>query len=203
MLDSRVNLLIIFGIIGTIFFSFQSLKTQALNPVKPFISSQLVVKNNSQIVYPNLKKSLPVSIYIPSVNIKADIISVGQATDGSIDPPPILSWLAGWYQNSPTPGELGPAIIVGHVDSYQNISVFWRLRYIQPGDLIYVNRTDGKTAIFQVSALQQFNQKSFPTQKVYGNIPNAGLRLITCGGTFSRNTASYDENTVVFATLKI
>jgi sortase (surface protein transpeptidase) len=118
-----------------------------------------------------------------------------------METPNVLDYVTGWYKYSPTPGELGPAIIVGHVDSYKGISVFWRLRELVPGDTIDITRADGSVAKFQVNSLQQFDQTNFPTQAIYGDINYAGLRLITCGGTFNRKTGHYDHNMVVFASL--
>jgi sortase (surface protein transpeptidase) len=109
---------------------------------------------------------------------------------------------AGWYQYGPTPGELGPAVVVGHVDSTQGIAIFWRLRELLPGDEIYIDRQDGTTATLKVDDIQQYSQDQFPTDKVYGNIDHAGLRLITCGGTFSTVTHHYSDNTVVYASLE-
>jgi len=121
--------------------------------------------------------------------------------DGSLATPPVLDYITGWYDKSPTPGEIGPSIIDGHVDNYETISVFWRLRELKANDEVDVTRTDGSVAKFKVTALQSFDQANFPTKEVYGNINYAGLRLITCGGTFSTVTGHYDHNTVVFASL--
>ena len=180
------------------FFTIQALKARALEPAKQF---NISTHSQGTNVYQSFPASIPTSISIPSQNISANIIPVGQTEDGSIQMPPLFDWTTGWYQDSPMPGQIGPSIIVGHVDNYKNISVFWRLRYVQPGDMINITRQDGRTIYFKVAALEQFDQASFPTSKVYGNIPNAGLRLITCGGSFNNSTASYTQDTVVFANL--
>ncbi len=148
-----------------------------------------------------MAKSTPTHITISSQNIDADLVSVGLNADGSLETPPVLDWTAGWYRYSPTPGELGPAVIVGHVDSFEDISVFWNLRYVTAGDVIDVAREDGSIAHFKVTQLAQYDQDSFPTETVYGNTKQAELRVITCGGEFDATTGHYTENTVVFATL--
>jgi sortase (surface protein transpeptidase) len=196
--------LLLLGIIGSTFFGKQILVPRRLEPIKTFSATSLVASKKVINLTPTIKPlpaSVPTAISIPAVNIDANIMTVGQASDGSIQMPPILDWITGWYKYSPTPGQIGPAVIVGHVDNYKNISVFWRLRYLQPGDDIYITRADGSTVHFKVTELEQFDQASFPTAEVYGNINYPGLRLITCGGTFSTATESYNQNTVVFATM--
>jgi sortase (surface protein transpeptidase) len=125
---------------------------------------------------------------------------VGNNSDGSMVVP--ADWhTAGWYEHSPTPGEIGPAVIDGHLDNVSGLAVFWRLRELTPGEFIYISRVDGTTVQFRVDSIQNYSQSNFPTKTVYGNIKYAGLRLITCGGTFNRLTHHYDQNTVVYATL--
>jgi sortase (surface protein transpeptidase) len=195
--------LVALGLIGVIIFGQQIISNHSIEPAKTFaLPRQVVAKdtNTNPAVTP-LTASVPINISIPAVNIQASVTPVGQAADGAIQMPPILDWTTGWYKYSPTPGQIGPAIIVGHVDNYKSIWVFWRLRYLQPGNDIYISRADGSVVHFKVTALEQFSQANFPTQEVYGNINYPGLRLITCGGTFSKVTESYDQNTVVYATM--
>lgn len=188
------------GIAGTAFFGHQVLVGKDVVPPKTFI----VHKTASVVKAPAIKPlaaSIPTSISIPSVDIQAPIMPVGKNPNGTIQMPPILDWTAGWYKYGPTPGQDGPAVIVGHVDNYESIWVFWELRHVKPGAHIYITLSDGQTAIFQVTGLQDYMQSSFPTNKVYGKISYPGLRIVTCGGTFSRVTESYNMNTVVYAKL--
>ncbi len=109
---------------------------------------------------------------------------------------------AGWYTHSPTPGSLGPAVIVGHVDSAtKGPSVFFRLGALRPKDLISVRREDGSTAVFAVDAVRRFHKAAFPSDLVYGNTRHAALRLVTCGGEFDATTGHYLDNIVVLASL--
>lgn len=142
--------------------------------------------------------SKPVRLRIPAVGIDANIIELVQAADGTLETPNGPSE-TGWYKGSPTPGEIGPSIIVGHVDWINNVAVFWRLRELKQDDAIEVTRADGTIAAFKVASLKEFRQDSFPSEEVYGNIDHPGLRLITCSGNFNRQTYQYDQNTVVFA----
>lgn len=195
-------LLLTVGLLGTMFFTSQVLQAQALEPTKTYSTPRLAsTPKASKVASLTLPASMPTAISVPSQHINTDIIPVDQASDGSIQMPPLFSWTTGWYDKSPSPGQLGPSVIVGHVDTYRNISVFWRLRYLTPGDSILITRADKSVALFQVDTIEQFDQINFPTQKVYGNIPFAGLRLITCGGSFNDGSGSYTQNTVVFAHL--
>lgn len=149
---------------------------------------------------PSLPRSAPTRLRIPKIAVDTTLVPVGLQEDGTIHVPD-SPWEAGWYQDSPTPGEIGPAIIVGHVDSPHNIAIFWRLRELQPDDAIAIERTDGSTATFKVERLADYPQSDIPKDEVYGNINYAGLRLITCSGTFNEQTQQYSNNIVVYAKL--
>lgn len=191
---------IILGLVGVAYFGLQIKSPGKIEPVTTFaLPTPAPSADYTKPVV--LSRSEPARIRIPKINLDAKIITVGRLADGTMETPSVLDYVTGWYKYSPTPGELGPAIIVGHVDSYKGISVFWRLRELQAGDIVEITRADGSGATFKVNSLQQFDQANFPTQAVYGDINYAGLRLITCGGTFNRQTGHYDHNTVVFATL--
>src|SRR5690606_9563165 len=99
-----------------------------------------------------------------------------------------------------TPGELGPAIIAGHVD-WRGPAVFHELHRLVPEDEVTISRADGSVAVFRVTRVAQYPKNAFPTEEVYGDIDHAGLRLITCGGVLNRETGSHDDNIVVFAEL--
>ena len=109
--------------------------------------------------------------------------------------------MAGWYTGSPRPGTVGSAIIAGHVDSRSGPGIFFWLRTLRPGDRVYVGRADGTMAVFTVTRIKKFAKDQFPTAAVYGPVPDAELRLITCGGIFDRSLGSYLSNVVVFARL--
>ena len=97
------------------------------------------------------------------------------------------------------PGDRGPAVVAGHVDSVAGPAVFYRLRELRPGDEVVVDLSDGRTVTFRVTGSLQVPKDAFPTEEVYGPTPDAELRLITCGGEFDRSVRSYEDNTVVFA----
>jgi hypothetical protein len=151
-----------------------------------------------------LAASPPVGIDIASIGVHAPIGSVGLGPNGAIEvPAPGPSDDGpGRYRLSPTPGALGPAVIVGHLDSlHAGPSVFFRLGELTPGQQVEVRRVDGRTAVFEVTAVASYVKHVFPSGAVFGDVDHAGLRLITCGGPIDPATGHYRDNTVVFATL--
>jgi sortase (surface protein transpeptidase) len=141
----------------------------------------------------------PVSLTIPLIGVKTNLIRLGLQADGALQVPSTTS-VAGWYTGSPRPGAIGSAIIVGHIDSYRGPGVFYRLNTLSRGDKVYVRRADGTMVMFKVTAVRTYLKNQFPTQTVYGPTPDAELRLITCGGTFDSTTGHYLSNIVVYAT---
>ncbi|MDX6318785.1 MAG: hypothetical protein QOD35_2185 [Nocardioidaceae bacterium] len=147
-----------------------------------------------------LPASRPVSIAIPRLRIRSDLVRLGVDSQGAMEVPSDPAE-AGWYDLGPTPGELGPAVIAGHVTWNLVPAVFFRLGDLHPGDRLRVVRRDGVTATFEVRAVRRFPKVRFPTKAVFGTIDYAGLRLITCGGTYDASTHRYLDNIVVFARL--
>lgn len=147
-----------------------------------------------------LPRSEPLRVRIPAIGLDSELVGLGLEDDGRMEVPP-GAYPAGWYTGAPTPGELGPAVLAGHVDYGGAAGVFARLHDLRPGDAIEVGREDGSTAVFRVSRVEQHRKDAFPTAAVYGDIDHAGLRLVTCGGAFDRRAHSYEDNIVVFAQL--
>ncbi|WP_295700198.1 class F sortase [Lapillicoccus sp.] len=155
-------------------------------------------------VGPVLKRSVPVAITASRIQVTAaPLAQYGLDAQGAIAVPPSTATTpAGWYTGSPTPGQVGPSVIVGHVDSAAaGPSVFYHLSELRPGDRIEVTRADHTVAVFAVDSVETYAKAEFPTLQVYGNINHAGLRLITCGGPFYANKGHYQDNVVAFAHL--
>jgi sortase (surface protein transpeptidase) len=144
---------------------------------------------------------LPVRIIIPKIGVASSLDRLGQAPDGTVEVP--TRWgVAGWYELGPRPGELGSAVILGHVDSKRGPAVFFQLRELRRGDEIKVTRADRSSARFVVERTAQYDKQRFPTDDVYYPTLTPALRLVTCGGQFDDSTGHYRSNIIVFATLR-
>ncbi len=140
----------------------------------------------------------PVRVRVPRIDVDSRLARLGLAADGALETPADYGQ-AGWYDGGPAPGDVGPAVLAGHVDSTAGPAVFWRLRELVAGDEVLVDRADGSTARFTVTRVERHSKDAFPTDTVYGPTPDAQLRLVTCGGEFDRSQRSYRDNVVVFA----
>ncbi|MEU6012735.1 class F sortase [Streptomyces sp. NPDC047515] len=148
-----------------------------------------------------LGPSSPVRLRIPSIRVDAPMMRLGLGADGSLDVPPAGNRnVVGWYRDGTPPGSRGSAIIAGHVDNAQGRSVFYDLGALQKGSKVEVVRQDGRTAVFSLDAIEVYKSRNFPDERVYGASPYASLRLITCGGGFSKTTG-YEGNVVAYAHL--
>lgn len=193
----RVGLaLMMLGFISLAYFSPQLISYKQLPPAPKQPQVAIKAEAPTPITAP---QSVPTRLKIPAIGLEATINTVGLNKDGTMEvPDPNLKNTVGWYKYSPTPGELGPSIIVGHVVDYVGPSVFWHLQDLHPGDEFTVDREDSSTLLFKVNSIEQYSQEAFPTDKVYSNINFAGIRLITCGGVYNPKTGHYTLNTVVY-----
>jgi sortase (surface protein transpeptidase) len=147
-----------------------------------------------------LPESDPVTVSIPSIGVRSRLVDLGLDADGAMEVPRDPS-LAGWFSRGAAPGALGPAVIAGHVTWNGAPAVFSRLGALRRGASVAVTREDGRTAVFTVTRVARFSKSHFPSRAVYGTIDHAGLRLITCGGTYDAAAHRYLDNVVVFARL--
>ncbi|MFD8900648.1 class F sortase [Streptomyces ardesiacus] len=150
---------------------------------------------------PALPPSPPDRVRIPAIGVDAPLTGLGLTDTGSLDVPPAEKKnLAGWYEAGTTPGERGTAVVAGHVDNARGPAVFYRLGALKKGSTIEVDRRDGGLAVFTVDAVEVYAADAFPDEKVYSAADRPELRVITCGGAYSRSTG-YQGNVVVFAHL--
>jgi LPXTG-site transpeptidase (sortase) family protein len=149
-------------------------------------------------VAPVFGLAAPSQVVIPSIGVSSSLVPLGLAADGSLEVPTDFA-LAGWYTGGPRPGESGPAVIAGHVDSVDGPAVFFRLRELEPGDVVRVDRVDDTSEQFVVDHVERFEKEAFPTATVFGPTQYPELRLVTCGGDFDFAHRTYLENLVVFA----
>ena len=150
-----------------------------------------------------MARSEPTRVTISKISVDAEVIPIGVANDGTLEVPPLETPdLTGWYRLGPSPGEVGTAVIVGHVDSHwTGPAVFYSLGALRPGDTIAITLRDNAVAQFTVDDVRSYPKKTFPTDLLYGSARTPGLRLVTCGGQFDQNARSYLNNIVVSATL--
>ncbi|WP_245974395.1 class F sortase [Thermomonospora umbrina] len=149
-----------------------------------------------------LPPSRPLTLQIPRLKVHSRLLSLGKNPDGSLEvPSETRVQQAGWYRYGAAPGARGPAVIAGHVDSRTGPAVFHRLRELRPGDHVTVLRRDGRTAVFRITRVELVDKDRFPTRRVYGKVSYAGLRLITCGGTFDPTTGHYRHNVIAYGRL--
>ncbi|MEU8649815.1 class F sortase [Streptomyces sp. NPDC048737] len=143
----------------------------------------------------------PDRVRIPAIRVDAPVMQVGLDTDGWVGaPPPEDPNLAGWFTGAVSPGEKGTAVVVGHVDNTQGPAVFYGLGALKKGNHVEVARRDGKTAVFEIYGVEVFEKNNFPGDRVYASKGAPELRVITCGGGFSKANG-YDGNVVAFARL--
>ena len=146
--------------------------------------------------------SEPTELSVPRIGAKSSLIPLGLNPDETVEVPPVEKpTQAGWYKHARTPGESGPAVLLGHVDGNKQPGIFFRLKELAAGDEVEVSRKDGTTAKFRVRKTEQIAKDSFPTEAVYGETDQPELRLITCGGSFDQAAHSYRDNIIVYATL--
>jgi len=146
-----------------------------------------------------LARSIPISLSIPAIGLSnVPLGELGLNLDGTVQVPTNVQD-AGWYRLGPAPGQLGSAVILGHVDSHEGPAVFFNLRSLVPGSLIEVALADGSAARFTVTSVAIYDKATFPSRLVYGPHGDAELQLVTCGGTFDPSTGSYLSNVVVYS----
>ncbi|MGH9112937.1 MAG: class F sortase [Acidimicrobiales bacterium] len=143
---------------------------------------------------------LPVSLSVPAIGVTTPLEHLDVRDDGTLAPPASYEQ-AGWFAAGPAPGQRGPAVIAGHVDSRRGAAVFYRLGDLRPGDVADVGREDGTTVRFRVTDVREYPKDRFPTEQVYGPAAGAALRLITCSGVFDEDSGHYRSNLVVYAEL--
>jgi hypothetical protein len=154
----------------------------------------------ARVTGPLVARSTPVTLRIPAIGLTVRLSALGLNPDGTVRVPTNFQE-AGWYRLGPSPGQLGSAVILGHVDSYRGTAVFFRLRSLRWGDHVDVGLADGVITHFVVAGVAMYPKTHFPTHLVYGSRGYSGLQLVTCGGTFSTKTRSYLSNSGVYTRL--
>jgi hypothetical protein len=141
--------------------------------------------------------SVPVSLRVSAIRLSVPLSTLGLNPDGSVQVPD-NDTEPGWFRLGPTPGEIGSAVILGHVDTYQGPGIFFQLRALQAGDPVQVTLADGAVTTFAVTSVVQYQKAQFPARLVYASQGRSELQLVTCGGAFDSQTGHYLSNVVVY-----
>ncbi len=140
----------------------------------------------------------PGSVSIPSIGAYSSLVSLGLDERNRHEVPPVSQpQQAGWYEPGPEPGQVGPAIILGHVNGGGEPGVFVDLHNVQPGDEVIVD-----DFTFVVTEVESADKDAFPAERVYSETDKPELRVITCGGAFDQGVGSYENNIIVYADLQ-
>lgn len=150
--------------------------------------------------FPVVPHSRPVKLTIPAIGVTSYVGRLGLQKNGQVQVP-TSTHIVGWYIDGPTPGQVGSAVILGHVDSYLGPGTFFNLKLLKAGNTISLVLADGAVTRFAVTKVVQYSKTGFPDRLVYGSNGTRSLQLVTCGGTFNRATGSYESNVVVFSHL--
>ena len=142
--------------------------------------------------------TLPVRLRVAKLGLDTALVRLDEDRSGGIQPPPSPD-VAGWFGDGPVPGDAGPAVLTGHVDSHAGPGVFFQLKTLQLGDRLEVDRSDGRVVVFAVISVRMFGRDAFPAEEIYGPTAGTELRLVTCGGPFDRVGGRDTDNIVVRA----
>jgi sortase (surface protein transpeptidase) len=172
----------------------------ALSPVQPAASPSPLAADSFRSARTYQAVAAPVRLRIPALHVDSRLQNLGLRADGTVAVPKSPT-VAGWYDLGPRPGQPGPAVILGHVDSHNGPGVFINLSQVRPGTLVRVDRADRSTVVFRITRLAKVAKVQFPTDLVYAPTLDPTLRLVTCGGSFDRSRGSYRDNVIAFADL--
>lgn len=199
---TRTAALVVLAVLVTTVLSGAQPGTDGIAPV--FVPAPATVAGpaaadgfRSPRTYPTVAP--PVRLRIPALHVSTSLLRLGLAKNGTIEVPIPVN-IAGWYKDGPRPGQPGPAVIVGHVDSKKTgPGIFFNLYRLKRGTAILVDRADASTVTFRVTRVSRVPKTQFPTDLVYTPTLQSTLRLVTCGGSFDKAKGSYRDNVIVYA----
>jgi hypothetical protein len=158
------------------------------------------VQGQTAIVSPPVRHAEPVAVSVPAIDVRSTLERLALDAKGVMIAP-VEPSVAGWYAAGVRPGDPGPAVIAGHLDSRSGPGIFADLGKLRRGDAVHVELADGGRVRFLIDDVRAYPKDEFPTEAVYGPTHDAQLRLITCGGTFDRLRGHYADNVIAFASL--
>jgi hypothetical protein len=173
---------------------------QAAAVASPMVAPSRIVARGfrSEQTFPVVAE--PVRLRIPVLGVDSGLQQLGLQADGTIAVPGRVE-VAGWYRLGARPGQPGPAVILGHVDSKTGPGIFAGLSGVPVGTLVIVERADRSAVTFRITEVSRVPKAAFPTGAVYAPTLDPTLRLVTCGGDFDQSRGSYRDNVIAFADL--
>lgn len=180
--------------------AFTGASTAATQREVTLASSNVGSRASTPVTLPSTRRSAPVKLVIPAIGVTTTVGQLGLQPDGEVMVPTTIHTV-GWYVDGPSPGQEGSAVILGHVDSYKGVGVFFYLKSLKAGDHITVTSIDGVVTRFSVTKVVEYSKTAFPDRLVYGPHGTRSLQLVTCGGVFDHATGHYESNIVVFSQL--
>lgn len=186
-----------FAIVGLLLVFSPQIKSLFLHQLPPAITAK-TEQTTSTI---SLSRLAPIRIQIQSIHLDTTFVPpLTLNTDKTVSVPDNYTQV-GWYSGGAAPGEVGPAVILGHVDSVSGPAVFYSLGQVKVGDRVTITRSDESVATFEITALNRYPQSNFPTLDVYGKTDYPALRLVTCTGIYDHGNQRYSHNLVVYGKL--
>jgi hypothetical protein len=169
---------------------------------KAVVLAHVTSKSTTKVTvkFPAIARSRPIRITISAIGVNTKVGTLGLQPDHEIMVP-TNTRVVGWYKDGPPPGQIGSAVILGHVDSTQGPGVFFNLKLLKAGDRVSLVLANGTVTRFAVTKVVQYSKSSFPDRLVYGSNGTRSLQLVTCGGSFDHATGHYQSNIVVFSHL--
>lgn len=187
-----------YAVLGLFIGVLLALRFVAISESNRPLSTEMVEQVKDEEV---IEVSLPTKLRIPAVGIEASFETPLGVDENRVIEVPESYETVGYYKYGPRPGEIGPSVVLGHVDSFEGPAVLYSLGQVKEGERIEIEREDGSVAVFVVDKLERHEQDGFPTAKVYSDLDYAGLRLITCSGVYDHGSRRYSHNLIVFAHL--
>ncbi|WP_404461177.1 class F sortase [Sutcliffiella horikoshii] len=175
--------------------------TVPANQKTPLPTRTQTTNENGKVIKDESISIEPHRIEIPSIGVDALVEQVGVIENGQMEVPESFETV-GWYNEGPMPGERGNSVISGHVDSRNGPAVFFELKNLEAGDEIIVSNEAGESLTYVVDRIETYPEDESPVEAIFDYSFQSNLNLITCTGTFNRESRNYSDRLVVYSSLK-
>jgi len=197
--------LVVIGTIVAAWMYYTSPKTQQIIVSQP-ITSKVDVDGTQKTTEQKKEYSVaperPRQLIIDSLGIDTNILPMSVLASGALDAPK-TAWDVGWYNGSALPGAgYGALLIDGHVnDSLDRPGVFAAIGTLKSGDILKIQRGDGAEFSYNVKLVEQKPTSQVDMNRLLRPATEGkeGVNLITCGGTYNKQTKTYDDRILVYS----